>query len=85
MKKRIYKNKNYWIRKAGKESAKLPSERLNELIKYECWETIEKEIPILKEILDKLSIPISNCVAGEDIRPDDLVYLNRKNGKVYRV
>ena len=53
-KKRIYKNKNYWIREADKESMKLPSEKLRELIKYDSWPTLQKEIPILKKIVDKL-------------------------------
>jgi len=55
-KKRIYKNKDYWRNEAIKQSAKLPSERLKELIQNDCFPTIEREIPILKKILDKITI-----------------------------
>ena len=53
MKKRIYKNKNYWIREAIKEGEKLPSMRLKELIQDKCWTTLIKEILIIKKIISQ--------------------------------
>ena len=52
--KRIYKNKNYWIGEAKRQSIKLPSERFRELMEDCCYPTIKKEIPVLQKMLDNL-------------------------------
>ena len=53
-KTRIYRNKNYWINECIKQSFKLPSVRLKELITDNCWDILQKEIPIIQRFLNKL-------------------------------